>query len=91
MEFGKSAANFDSPPAESCPNGRQNADCRTVEIACTISELHALPPKLAGKRCTQQLGSQPSVGQLTPLAYSERYLPVAIGRIQSRSRCACGA
>ena len=26
MEFGKSATNFDSPPAESCPNGRQNAE-----------------------------------------------------------------
>ena len=26
--------------------------CRTAEIACTISELHALSPKLAGKRCT---------------------------------------
>ena len=32
-------------PAESCLNGR-----RTAEIDCTISELHALPPKLAGKK-----------------------------------------
>ena len=45
MEFRESATNFDRPHAESCPNGR-----RTVEIACTISELHALPPKLAGKK-----------------------------------------
>ena len=26
MEFGKSATNFDSPHAESCPNGRRNAE-----------------------------------------------------------------
>ena len=26
-------------------------NCRTAEIACTISEIHALSPKLAGKRC----------------------------------------
>ena len=26
--------------------------CRTAEITCTISKLHALPPKLAGKMCT---------------------------------------
>ena len=25
--------------------------CRTTEIACTTSELHALPPKLSRKRC----------------------------------------
>ena len=30
--------------------------CRTAEIACTISELHALSPKLAGKRCTAVTG-----------------------------------
>ena len=43
MEFGKSANNFDSPATESCPN-----DHRTAEIACVISEMRALPPKLAG-------------------------------------------
>ena len=26
-------------------------NCRTAEIACTVSEMHALSPKLAGKRC----------------------------------------
>ena len=26
MEFGKSTTNFDSPPAESCPHGRRNAE-----------------------------------------------------------------
>ena len=26
MEFGKNATNFDTPPAESCPNGRRNAE-----------------------------------------------------------------
>ena len=26
-------------------------NCRTDETACTISEMHALPPKLAGKKC----------------------------------------
>ena len=31
MKFGKSATNFDSPPAESCPNGRRNS-----EIICTF-------------------------------------------------------
>ena len=34
MEFGKSATNF---------------DILAAELACTISEMHALPPKLAGK------------------------------------------
>ena len=29
-----------------------NALCRTAEIACTISEFRALPPKLAVKWCT---------------------------------------
>ena len=27
-------------------------NCRTAEIACTISEMHEPSPKLAGKRCT---------------------------------------
>ena len=27
----------------------QPPECRIAEIACTISELHVLPPKLAGK------------------------------------------
>ena len=56
MEFGKSATNFDRPHAESCPNGRRNAEPPTS--LAIISELHALPPKLAGKRCTY-----PSQGQ----------------------------
>ena len=46
MEFGESATNCAIPVAESCPNGRRNA-----ENACAVSELHALSPKLAGKRC----------------------------------------
>ena len=29
--------------------------CRTAKIACTISELHALPPKLDGKMCTNSI------------------------------------
>ena len=32
---------------------------RTAEIACTISEMHALSPKLAGKRCN----SSPMLGR----------------------------
>ena len=28
---------------------------RTAEIACTFSELHALPPKLAGKNVSLEL------------------------------------
>ena len=48
MQFGKSATNFDIAAAESCPTGRRT--CRTAEIACTFSEIHALSPKLAGKR-----------------------------------------
>ena len=41
MKFGKSATIFDSQAVESCPNGRRNA--------CTVFEMHALPPELAGK------------------------------------------
>ena len=29
-------------------------NCRTAEIACAISEMHALSPNLAGKRCTNE-------------------------------------
>ena len=33
------------------PNlARTAAEMRNAEIACTISELHALPPKVAGER-----------------------------------------
>ena len=40
--------------------------CRTAEIACTISELHVLSPKLAGKRCIWENVKEPfgdSVGK----------------------------
>ena len=47
MEFGKSATNFNSPPIRIMPE-RPPKRC-TAEIACTISELHAMPPKLAEK------------------------------------------
>ena len=50
IEFVKSTTNFDNPLAESCP--KRPPKCRTAEIACTISEMHAVPPKLAGKTCS---------------------------------------
>ena len=36
-------------------------NCRTAEIACTISEMHALSPKLAGKKCIYVLITYSSV------------------------------
>ena len=54
MEFGKSATNFDSPAAESCPNGRRNEG--TAELPCTFSKMHALPPKLTEKGVVRHRG-----------------------------------
>ena len=51
MEFGKSAANFDSPPAESFPNGRRNAE---------PPKLHTLLPN-----CTHCRLNWPEKGVLT--------------------------
>ena len=33
------------------PKPDRPPNCRTAEVACTFSEMHALSPKLAGKRC----------------------------------------
>ena len=45
MGFGKSTTNFDSPPAEACPNGRRNTEPPKLHVLV----ISALPPKLAGK------------------------------------------
>ena len=39
MEFGKSATNFDRPHAESCPNGRRNAEPPKLP-ALFLSRMH---------------------------------------------------
>ena len=50
--YGQSAWNSVTvlPISIDTPNHAQRPPkCRTAEIACTISELHALPPKFGGK------------------------------------------
>ena len=48
--------------------------CRTAEIACIISEMHALPPKLAGKCVYRRIGVAPWLSWLKRLS-SKQEIP----------------
>ena len=68
MQFDKSATNFDIAAAESCPAGRRTAEPPKLP-ALTISEMHALSPKLAGKKCSMFTALVFSHRSQSPLAW----------------------
>ena len=79
----KSANNFDSPEAESCSNGRRNAEL--PKLPALFPNCISLPPKLAGKRCIYtdfEVGArhgpyQQADADLSPTLTARRPVPVS--------------